>query len=170
MEFTNRGARPPHHRPPRPGQPTASHAAHTAAPAKTKPSDNLVKRWWRRALAVLVVLALVGLLYGYINTKNQLEAARQPGSSSGTEAQQLQDKVGKLVQLPEGQTPTIATVNNASKLKNQAFFANAQNGDKVLIYSKSGQAVLYRPSTNRVIEFSNVNLTNSSSSSSTTGQ
>lgn len=115
---------------------------------------------WKKLLGGLVLIALiVWLAQGYITTKNQLEQAKNSSSSSGgTQTEQLVDKVAQLVDLPQGETPTIATVNDASKLKNQQFFANAKDGDKVLIYSKAGKAVLYRPSTNRIIDYSTVNL------------
>lgn len=117
------------------------------------------KKWLKYVAAFLLVALIAFLVYGYITTKSQLEQAKNGGGSGQTETQQLVNKVSRLVQLPQGETPTIATVNNATKLKNQAFFKDAQNGDKVLIYSKSGKAVLYRPSTNRIIEYSTVNLT-----------
>lgn len=109
-------------------------------------------------IALIIVGLLVFFVYEYAHTKNQLEKLSNPKTATESATQQLVDSVGKLVQLPANETPTIATVNDAAKLKNQAFFANAQDGDKVLIYSKSGRAVLYRPSTNRVIEYSTVNL------------
>ncbi len=59
--------------------------------------------------------------------------------------------VGQLIELPEGETPTIATVADKSKLTDQAFFARAQNGDKVLIFSQAREAILYRPSTGKII-------------------
>lgn len=60
--------------------------------------------------------------------------------------------VSKLTTLPTGESPTIANVSDASAAKKQsAFFVNAQNGDKVLFYVKTGQAILYRPSTNTII-------------------
>lgn len=114
---------------------------------------------WKKIIAGLVLAALIAwLAYGYVTTKNQLEQVKSPSGQGLTETQRLVNKVSLLVDLPQGETPTIASVNDASKLKNQAFFASAKDGDKVLIYSKAGKAVLYRPSTNRVIEYSTVNL------------
>ena len=60
-------------------------------------------------------------------------------------------KVGKLILLPTNEIPTVATVTDASKLKNQPFFKNASNGDKVLIYVKAKEAILYNPTRNLVI-------------------
>lgn len=66
--------------------------------------------------------------------------------------------VGKLAQLPVDEKPTVATVMDATKLKGQAFFAKAANGDKVLIFTQAQKAYLYRPSTNKIIEIAPFNL------------
>ena len=120
-----------------------------------------VKRVSLILIAVVVTAALGFFVYGYFNTRNELMSIKNSSSSSGaSEVQQLIDKVGKLVQLPAGEAPTLATVSNVAQLKNQQFFAMAKDGDKLLIYSKSGLGVLYRPSTNKVISYSPINLSN----------
>jgi len=122
-----------------------------------KPTNSV--RWIKFACAVVAVGLIAFLAYGYITTKNQLTSQKNsPTNSSQTPTQELINRVGQLVYLPTGETPTIATVNDAAKLKTQEFFANAKDGDKVLIYSKANKAVLYRPSTNKVVEYSTVNL------------
>lgn len=68
------------------------------------------------------------------------------------EASMYVKEIGKVVDLPADETPVVATVLDIEKLKGQAFFAKAVNGDKVLIYSKSKKAILYRPSTKKVLE------------------
>ncbi len=60
--------------------------------------------------------------------------------------------VSQYMELPQGEDPTLATVIDKEKLKDQAFFVNAENGDKVLIYTTAKKAMLYRPSTKKVIE------------------
>lgn len=68
-----------------------------------------------------------------------------------TSNQEIIDKVGKLIELPN-ETPTIAAISDKSKLQNQPFFANAENGDKVLMYSNAQKAILYRETINKIIE------------------
>jgi hypothetical protein len=81
--------------------------------------------------------------------------ARQ--NASKNEALLLQDRLSKVIELPNEQ-PTLATVSDAAKLINQPFFSKAMNGDKVLIYSLSKKAILYRPSNGKIIEVGPVNI------------
>lgn len=78
--------------------------------------------------------------------------------TSKLEAQKIIAAVGKLIVLPKDETPTIATVTDSTKLKNQPFFAKASNGDKILIYSKAKKAILFNPTQNVVVEVAPVNL------------
>lgn len=146
-------------RAPRPADPPTQPEPPAAAKRHLERPETAAK--WKRTAkwlaALILAVFIVWLVHGYITTRNQLEQAKSPSAGQG-QAQQLVGKVGQLVDLPQGETPTIATVNDASKLKSQAFFASAKDGDKVLIYSKAGKAVLYRPSTDKIIEYSSVNL------------
>lgn len=47
--------------------------------------------------------------------------------------------------------PTIADITDKDKLKDQAFFKDAENGDQLLLFSKAKVAMLYRESTNKLI-------------------
>lgn len=141
-------------------QTAAHHTATHHTPVKPKKLGFFYARKWLLVVIVLVVLAFGGLLYGYVHTKNQLNAAKNPTAAGKTEAEKITNQIKDSVELPTGETPTLATVNDVSKLKAQAFFKNAQNGDKVLVYTKAGVAVLYRPSTQKVILFSYVNAGN----------
>jgi hypothetical protein len=60
--------------------------------------------------------------------------------------------VGEHMLLPENETPTLATVSDLHALEGQMFFRNAAVGDKVLMYLVSQQAILYRPSIDKIIE------------------
>lgn len=60
--------------------------------------------------------------------------------------------VSKLIVLPDGETPTIAEVEDPAALSGQPFFAKAKKGDRVLIYAQAGRAYLYDPVANKVLE------------------
>lgn len=65
--------------------------------------------------------------------------------------------VSKLMVLPANETPTIATVSDPEKLRDQPFFANAKKGDKVLIFSASEKAILYSPTEDKIVEVAPIN-------------
>jgi hypothetical protein len=60
--------------------------------------------------------------------------------------------IGKHILLPEGEEPTVATVSDPDKLKDQLFFKHAEAGDKVLIYTKAKMAYLYDPDRDILLE------------------
>lgn len=66
-------------------------------------------------------------------------------------------RVSKLLVLPTDERPTIATVSDPQKLKDQVFFANAKVGDQVLIYTKNKKVILYDPIANRIVEIASLN-------------
>jgi hypothetical protein len=65
--------------------------------------------------------------------------------------------VAKLTEIPINENPTIATVTNSELIKKQTFFKEALIGDKVLIFNTSKKAILYRPSTNKIISIAPLN-------------
>ncbi len=109
----------------------------------------------------LVLTAAVGgyLFYNYQSSQREISKLKEnPQTVARQETDEVTAKVGALMDLPKNEQPTLATVTDINKLKNQQFFAEAQNGDKVLIYAQSSKAILYRPQTNKIIEVASVNL------------
>ena len=101
------------------------------------------------AIAVLIMVGLAGMSY-YFYSKYQ-KAIKNPSEVSRDEARGIASEIGKFMDLPN-EDPTLATITDTEKLKDQPFFAKAQNGDKVLVYSNAKEAILYRPSTHHVIQ------------------
>ena len=116
-----------------------------------------MRRFFRRYFLILflVVLAIVG---GYFY-KNKI-SYKSPELAAQAEARDLAEKVGKLFLLPRDEVPTIATVSDPEALKNQAFFADAKKGDKVLIYTNAKKAILYDPAANLILNVAPINLGN----------
>lgn len=111
-------------------------------------------------IAVVVVLfagAIGGGYYFYNKYQETKKILENPEEAAKIETKKIVEKVGKLIELPSGE-PTIATVLDKEKLKDQPFFAKAENGDKVLIYAEAQTAILYRPSINKIIGFAPLNL------------
>lgn len=57
----------------------------------------------------------------------------------------------KVPDIPKNEFPSVATVKDLNTLSDQAFFQGAQVGDKILIYSVSKRAILYRPGSHTVV-------------------
>jgi len=111
---------------------------------------------------VILIVALVAISFGvyfYYKLQN-LEKISKLGIQK--ETQDIILKVSELYLLPSKEEPTVATVSDPEILKNQEFFYLAEKGDKVLIFTKAGKAVLYRPSINKIVEITPI--TNSSNS------
>ena len=111
-------------------------------------------------LVITVVAGALFFLHSRSEASKNLSETNQP--SAQDEVKKLAQEVGKLIDLPEGEVPTIATVTDINKLKDQTFFQKAKNGDKVLIYSKARKAILYDPVAKKVIDVAPINLGSSS--------
>ena len=118
----------------------------------------LGKSKYSRIVIVTVVFVISFFAYNYVQTRNELKRLADPKTATQAEAEELATTIGKYLELPEGETPSIATVKNATQLTDQSFFAKTKNGDKVLIYPEAGKAILYRPDTKKVLEYSSVKL------------
>ena len=109
-------------------------------------------------LIIILIVAIAAAVFFYTKYQDSQDRLKHPDILAKAQTQSLVEKAGKHVELPAGEEPTVATVSDVSKLSNQTFFANAKNGDKVLIYSKAKQAILYRPSEDRVINIAPLNI------------
>lgn len=108
------------------------------------------------ALGIVVIIAIGLVSYFYL--QQQQSQLANTKNNANHESKNLLIEVGKLIVLPSGEEPTIATVSDITKLKGQSFFVHAKNGDKVLIYAKAQKAILYDPVTQKIIEVGPINL------------
>ena len=103
---------------------------------------------------LIILIAIIPTIYFYVqnkNTENKLNNLQQKSQASD-DLNTVIDQIGKLVILPTGEQPTLATVSDITKLKGQPFFTNAANGDRILVYPKVKKVILYRPSLNKIVE------------------
>lgn len=114
---------------------------------------------------MMVVLMIGGWGAGaYFYSQNQglssqvEELKTNPRAVVEEETQELVDKVSKLVALPEGENPVLATVTDKERLGDLPFFERAENGDKVLIYPQARRIYLYDPETDKVLEAAPLNI------------
>lgn len=98
-------------------------------------------------IVVFTVFLSLGAL-GFYYFKNQ-QSSKDP---KNTEIEKVIKSVSKLILLPIGEEPTVATVSDPEKVRNQPFFTNSVAGDKLLIYLQARKAYLYRPSEDKLVE------------------
>ncbi|MFA7315117.1 MAG: hypothetical protein WC025_04305 [Candidatus Magasanikbacteria bacterium] len=105
------------------------------------------------SLFFLLLLASIYFLFSYLKAQKELKYLKDPAAQEAVtkvENEKLINTVGKLIELPVNEEPIIGTVQDAEALaRDQQFFANAKNGDRVLIYKNT--AVIYRPEINKLI-------------------
>jgi hypothetical protein len=116
-------------------------------------------------LSVLFLLATAAAGYFYYQYRHA-STEKTPAD----DVTKVTAEIGALIELPTGETPTLATVADKDKLAEQPFFQKAENGDKVLIYTNSGRAILYRPSIKKIVDVTTVNIQNNTTSSPTAEQ
>ncbi len=105
-----------------------------------------------------VVLVAAGFSFYFWNEARALR--KNPQKAAQAETQKLLSDISKLIVLPEGETPTVATVTDPEILRSQPFFAKAQTGDKVLIYTNARKAILYSANLNKIVEVAPINIGN----------
>lgn len=112
----------------------------------------------RRFFFPLIIIAALIILAGTFELGRYTVYRANPELSGQEQANVMLAKVGALIQLPAGETPTMATINDAvSAKKAQPFLENAENGDVLIVYQNAAEALLYRPSSDKLIAVGPVN-------------
>ncbi len=106
-------------------------------------------------LGGLLVLVLAATVYLYMEYR---ALTTDPSIVNQQKIEAVVVKVEKLIDLPQGEIPTLATVTDTAQLEGQPFFANAEVGDQVLLYTTAQKAYLYSPSKNIIVEVASLNI------------
>jgi len=114
-------------------------------------------------LVIVTLLALGAAIFFFLKYR---QVQQDPSVATQVEAKKIGAKVAALLEVPQDETPSVATVTDKSKLNDQQFFAKSENGDKVVVYYSAGIAVLYRPSIDKIISVSPINVNTPSTSPS----
>ena len=120
--------------------------------------NNMLKQKFMKVVVpIIAVVAIASSIYFYLQIR---ELQKDPAIVAQQAVAVLVSKIGKLVVLPAEETPTVATVSDPEALKDQAFFANAVEGDKVLIYAQAKKAILYSVGMNKILDVAPLNIGN----------
>ncbi len=103
----------------------------------------------RRRIVAIVALVVI-VLGGYVVYEKYFHLT--PAEKAQKELAAAVAGVSKLIILPQGDEPVLATVTDAKTLiAQQAFFAGAVNGDQLLLFPRNLKAVLWSPSRNVIV-------------------
>jgi len=113
------------------------------------------KKKWKVLANILVVVVFLGLTAaaGYLWWQYKKAAPSAQTATVADEASIIAEKIKNLTDLPL-ENPALATITDPTT--DQPLFSDALPGDKVLIYIQAKKAILYRPSSNEVIETINL--------------
>lgn len=100
-------------------------------------------------LVIVVALLAVAGWYSYDYYRSHYGTDQQ---KADYEVQKVVSVVSKLMVLPTDETPVLATISDVASLsKQQNFFVGAANGDKLLIYQKALKAIIWSPSSGKLV-------------------
>lgn len=114
--------------------------------------------FWKFFAVLLLLILLGGGGYLYTLQGGALPFTEKESEVVGDSVEDIVAAVSQLIVLPEGEEPTVATVTDPEKLKDQPFFENAEAGHKVLMYTEAQKAYLYDPNQNKLIEVAPISI------------
>lgn len=134
-------------------------------------NTNTTKKRVLIIVGVVVFIAAITAAAFFFWQYNAIKS--NPESVSQEKVARVVERVGKIYALP-AEKPTVADITDKDKLKDQAFFKDAENGDQLLIFSEKKLAIIYRESSNKLINVGPISLDDKTeqktSDSSNTGQ
>jgi hypothetical protein len=116
-----------------------------AAPIKA--AKKIIKK--KVTIIVLVVLVLAAAAFIVVRRQS---VNWNDDKLTTAEQKILITKIGNLIALPDEAQPVFALVTDAEKLRTeQAFYANVQNGDILLVLPTTRKAIIYSPSADKLV-------------------
>src|SRR3989344_3737099 len=133
--------------------------SHEKPPDKKRVSRFAAKVKPLYVVALILLTVAVFSVFELVKARQELKSFKaNPQEAASKEVDKLVDAVAKLIDLPKDEKPIIYTVKDSQKLKDQPFFEKAKEDDKVLIYSNNKLAIVFRPGTNKIINFAPINI------------
>lgn len=108
------------------------------------------KAFYFTITALILILALMFVLAAIYRNEHSAQYKALNSEEKG-----IITRVGKLLNLPN-ETPIISTIYNEKDFKDNQTFKDIKTGDKLIIYLNANQSILYRPSTNTVVDIAPV--------------
>lgn len=102
-------------------------------------------------------MAVLGVVFGSMVFLFRYRLAEWAGIPQVVDLEKVVAEVENYTPLPK-EEPFFAIVTDKNTLSAQSFFSNAENGDYVLLFKEAEQAILFRPSTKKIVRASKISL------------
>lgn len=106
-----------------------------------------MKRWGSATKRIAVIVTIVGISVGATILGQSLLPSK---TQSQIDIASVKAAVSKLMILPDNEEPTLASVQDKSKLTDEFLRSKTENGDKVLVYTNNHLVIVYRPSIQKI--------------------
>ncbi len=110
-----------------------------------KPNQRFTRKKMA-VIAVAVILSIITFAVGW-----------QLFSKSNPQETRLVTRIRSMAEVPQDEIPTVQTITDKNKAT-QAFLQQSEDGDKLVLFVQSKIAVLYRPSTDRIVALGPIEL------------
>ncbi|MES2985507.1 MAG: hypothetical protein V4686_00070 [Patescibacteria group bacterium] len=109
------------------------------------------KKTFTKLILLLISYVIIGFIVWKLATKQVGDPVKLQEQAQ-KELTTIVENVGKIMIIPSDETPQVAIIQDVDSLKKaQDFFKDAQNGDKILVYTKARKAIIYRDTTNQIV-------------------
>lgn len=109
------------------------------------------KNGGKSVLVLFIVTILVLGAAGYFYREWAL-LTQNPQAIAEEKTNEMVERVGRLIDLPQGELPVMVTIEDTYELRGQPFFENALRGHVVLYYAVARKAYLYDPRQDILVE------------------
>lgn len=99
----------------------------------------------------LIGVMLAGYLFYQFSRPYLFNSAATKTVLNKEEMKNLVEEIGKIAKLPQREDPSVATVTDINRLKDQPVFAESKNGDRVLLYTNAQKVVIYDPISRKIV-------------------
>ena len=128
-------------------------------------TENIMPRMNKnKFIYIIILLILIGIsVFFFLQYKSVKDSNINPNK----ELKEVTEQASRIYDLPKGKA-TLITVESTKEFAGQEFFSDAEIGDKILIYTSAQQAIIYRPSTNKLVNVGPISISNKETKTSDT--
>lgn len=128
----------------------------TKSTKKEEKSSDKQTGWLAPVLGLAILIFAAWSFYSYMQIKerlNSLSSVEGQQAFQEQEAKKAARVLSKHMLVPTEEVPNVVVVSDIETLvQEQPFFEGSANGDQLFVYPEFGQAIIYRPSVDRIVK------------------